>query len=339
MEPPTTERKPSASAADGVGSPRRFATAWALEQSTLGLAAGTFWALQLAIATRPAALLLARPALIVAAALAAVGCLAQAVLPAASLWQSEVTRSGWGARAALRQRVVASLGVALAAALAVAAFVAPVYGEADKPPTRLDDLPLAAMAVPALLATLWLGLAALRAGGDDGGPGRAMVSANPIATLAQPTGQALLGGMALMLLVGMVIGRITAELTYELAAGVSMAALWASGSAGRVLRGLHQLRAREQRAGLRRPGLDAALRLAVMATLLGVLLPAVVIVGELARARVAGVIIAAFALVASGHPLRYGLSLALWHGRDTSHLYGAAGDSSGATADAFDTAG
>ncbi len=214
------------------------------------------------------------------------------------------------------------LGLSLALSIAVAALVAPVYAEGDKPPTRFDDLPLPAMAVAAALSTLWLGLAALRAGGDGGGALRVAVSANPIATLAQPTAQALLGGMALILLVGLVIGQITAELTYELAAGVAMAALWASGSAGRVLRGMHRLRVAEEETGLRRPRLSAALRLAMTATLLGVLLPAVVIVGELARARVAGVIVAAFALVASGHPLRYGISLALWYSRDLRAPFG-----------------
>ena len=128
-----------------------------------------------------------------------------------------------------------------------------------------------------------------------------------LSELGQPIGHGMLGGAAAILLIGLISGQITAGLTYKV--GVAITALAAATlfatalSVRRARRRLHVL----SRDGGRFPVAEQAYRLAAGATVLGLLLPAVIVVADLLAARLTLLVVAAAAMAVSNHALRYAL--------------------------------
>lgn len=274
---------------------RARATVLAVEAATVGLGAGIALALGLAVLLRPAAAIqLARPVTILAAAVTGLG--AAGALLAQKLRLGERVSAEPTPPALRATTPFAVAGFALAACLARAASESggDALGLAEARFAILLGLPFAG----AVLATVaWRGMGAIGH------------TATPLAELLQPSAVALLSGFGVVLLVGLVAGSMSAELTYELGAGTTMAALWAAATTGRVLRGIRLGLRRHQADGISQPPVERALRHAALATLLGVLVPALVIAANLATAHLNGVVLAGAALVVVGHPLRYALAL------------------------------
>ncbi|GEM_PF-3406601 len=129
-----------------------------------------------------------------------------------------------------------------------------------------------------------------------------------VAELAQPIAHAVLAGGSTALLVGLLTGQMSAHTTYRLGAAVCASAALTVASTGlcvrRVRAELHRMRAQ----GARFPVAEQAYRLAAGATMIGLLVPAVVIVADLLAARLTGMVLAAAALAVSSHALRYALT-------------------------------
>ena len=75
------------------------------------------------------------------------------------------------------------------------------------------------------------------------------------------------------------------------------------------MRGIRQDLNALRREGVRLPPVERHFRNAAMAAILGLLVPSLLIVADLATARLTGIVLAGAALVIVGHPLRYTLSL------------------------------
>ena len=127
----------------------------------------------------------------------------------------------------------------------------------------------------------------------------------PIAELAQPTAHALLGGLAVVMLVGLSGGRINADLTYHLGAGISIAGaatiLWTGWS----LRGARLLLLDRRREHVGWPVAEHGYRTAAFATLFGLIIPSLVVLADLMTARLTGMILSCAALAVSQHAIRY----------------------------------
>lgn len=275
---------------------RARATVLAVEVSTLGVACGTCLALALAAMLRPGALALAPGGFVIAATSAWLGF--------GGAWLSLRLRLGGqldGGAGSSARAVTAAAGL-LAAAATASAFAAPGWvGSDGTAPLTSDNL--RALGVVAILGWATLALVARRQlDALDG-------SATPLADLLQPPAQGLLSGFGVVLLVGLIGGVISAELTYELGAAMAMAALWALASTARILRGVRRALRAQQAEGGSLPSVASAWRQVALTTLLGLFVPTLVIIADLASARLNGVVIAGFALIVVGHPLRYGLAV------------------------------
>lgn len=130
-------------------------------------------------------------------------------------------------------------------------------------------------------------------------------SRTPFADILLAASHALLGGLAACLLVGLLSHSLTAEMTYELGVGTSMAALWTSVAAARVIQGARGFLRAERKIGRRWPTSEGGLRSASIVLVLGVLVPATVLVTALLSARLTGVELACVALAVSVHTMRY----------------------------------
>lgn len=266
---------------------RARATVVATEATTLGLSAALHLALILAALQRPvAAAHFIRAGLLLAAGLATLGGgwlllvrylrLGRAADPADPLWRSLSPALALTATLALSQLVVVGLWWAQPVAIArqvVWTLPVPMFG----------------LAVVALRA-----LAALE--------GR---SRTPVADLILAASHGLLGGLASCMLVGLLAGQLSAELTYELGIGTSMAALWTTIAAARVLASARSALSAETAAGRRWPTSQGGLRSAALVLVLGVAVPATVLSTALLAARLTGVELACVALAVSVHTLRY----------------------------------
>ena len=275
---------------------RARATVLAVEVSTLGVAAGTCIALALASMLRPGALALAPAAFVIAATSAWLGFGGSVMSLRLQLGGRLQGSALWSARG-----VVACAG--LLAAGATAAAVVSRRWVTDDGAAALTSEKLLALAVVAGLGWATLALVARRQFDALDG------TATPLADLVQPPAQGLLSGFGVVLLVGLIGGAIRAELTYELGAAVAMAALWALASTARILRGIRRSLRAGQAAGVFLPPVAGAWRQAALTTLLGLFAPTLVIIADLASARLNGVVIAGFALIVVGHPLRYALAM------------------------------
>lgn len=282
---------------------RARATVLAVEATTLGLAAGVALALAIALILRPsAAIHLLRPVATLGAAVATLGAMGTLLAHNLGLGARRVAAeveadASPGPPATVPGTYLAAVGGAL---LAVGLFLASraADGTALGASAARDRAVLCGLLAIGLQATLsWRASAAI-------GP-----SATPLAELLQPSAVALLAGFGLALVIGLVGESMTAELTYELGAGTTMAALWATATTGRVMRGVRLTLRRDREQGVTAPPVERALRHAALATLAGVLVPALVIAANLATAHLNGVVLAGAALIVVGHPLRYALAL------------------------------
>ncbi len=275
---------------------RARATVLAVEVSTLGVAAGTCIALALSALLRPGALALAPAAFAIAATSAWLGFGGATMSLRLGLGGALV-----GASRASAVTVAVAAGL-LAAGATAAALVSRGWASANGATAMSGE----SVVVLALVAALgWATLATLARRQLDALDG----SATPLADVLQPPAQGLLSGFGVVLLVGLIGGTISAELTYELGAAMAMAALWALASTARILRGIRRA-LRERRAeAAQLPQVAGAWRQAALTTLLGLFVPTLVIIADLASARLNGVVIAGFALIVVGHPLRYALAV------------------------------
>lgn len=128
-----------------------------------------------------------------------------------------------------------------------------------------------------------------------------------MANLSQPISHSLLAGLATTMIVGLMTGKISAGLTYQAGvatAAVAAATIFATGLCVRRIRARLHLAAT---AGARYPVAEQAYRLAAGATVVGLMLPAAVIVADLLAARLTLLVLAATALAVSNHAVRYAL--------------------------------
>lgn len=273
----------------------------AVEQGLLGLAAGVTIVAGVTAAMHglPAVALL-RPAIWLAAGLALFGVLGTAL--------GRMLR--WGLDFAPAPRLEATwVGFFVASCALLVSLVAALIAWQLQGPLKPGAALVGGEAwtglrltwVAALPSLVVLALLALR------GVAAAEQSARaPVAEVAQPVSQALLGGVALLLLVGVLTGQITAELTYHMGAAVTVAAaatiLWT----GLSLRSARRDLLRERAAGRGWPLAERGYMVASAVTLLGLVLPAMTILADLLSARLTGMVVACVALAVSNHALRFG---------------------------------
>lgn len=133
------------------------------------------------------------------------------------------------------------------------------------------------------------------------------VSVFLLSAISQPIGHALLGGLATLLLIGLLIGEMTAQVTYRL--GIATAALAAATIATTAIcvRRARAALDAARKTGGRFPLAEQAYRLAVGATVLGLLLPAIIVIADLLAARLTLLLLAAAAMAVSNHALRFAL--------------------------------
>ncbi len=127
----------------------------------------------------------------------------------------------------------------------------------------------------------------------------------PIAGLFEAIGHTLLGGVALMMLVGLSSDSMSLELKYYLGASLCTGAghviLWA----GWLLRGSRQALRSARLQGIRVPLWHRGHTLASAALVGGVVLPALVVLADLLAVRDVGLAVACALLAVSNHAMRY----------------------------------
>ena len=110
-------------------------------------------------------------------------------------------------------------------------------------------------------------------------------------------------------MVGLIGGTITAELTYHLGAAVvvicAATILWT----GLGLRASRAVLQRARNSGSTWPLAERGYRTATVATLLGLVVPALVVLADLMSARLTGMVLACAALAVSNHAVRFGWTL------------------------------
>jgi hypothetical protein len=160
--------------------------------------------------------------------------------------------------------------------------------------TWLVGLGAILFAVPLLAG---LGLRSLGAV-EDGAP-------MPIAQLFQSTGHCLLGGAALLTLIGLSSDALSLELKYFLGAalctGCAHVILWSAWllrGSRRYLRGLRNR-------GVRLPQLERAHTMASLALVFGLLVPGLLVLADLVTLRETGLAVACSVLAVSNHAMRY----------------------------------
>ncbi len=130
-----------------------------------------------------------------------------------------------------------------------------------------------------------------------------------VAALAQPIAHSLLSGMAGLLFIGLVTGRVTAQLTYHVGVGVTALAAATALSTAITIRGV-RVRLRSGRpTGGRWPLAEHGYRLSAITVMIGLLLPAVVVIADLLAARLTLMAMACAMLAVSSHALRYALAI------------------------------
>jgi hypothetical protein len=264
----------------------------ATEQGLIGLAAGTSVALTLLHTTDPAATApLVEPSGWILVGLAGLG-IAVAV-------GAQVLEVGEAPRRApvLGTLFVPLLGSSLLVAAPIIAALLSTNNASGAPVTSSLWLWLS---VPgALCATAILALRSASAH-DPAAP-------TTLSQVSQPIGHALLGGLATVLIVGLISGQITAHLTYQLGVAITAVAAATIAATGLCVRRARSMLHAAQRGGGRFPVAEQAYRLAAGTTVLGLLLPAVIVVADLLAARVTLLVLAAVAMTVSNHAMRFAL--------------------------------
>ena len=128
----------------------------------------------------------------------------------------------------------------------------------------------------------------------------------PVAEIARPLAHALLGGLAIVLMTGLMAGSISAELTYHLGAAVIVTGACMIVWTGLCLRAARNVLQISRGLGNSWPMAQRGYRTTTVATLLGIVVPALVILADLMSARLTGMVPACAALAVSCHALRYG---------------------------------
>ena len=128
----------------------------------------------------------------------------------------------------------------------------------------------------------------------------------PVAEIARPLAHALLGGLAIVLMTGLMAGSISAELTYHLGAAVIVTAACAIIWTGMCLRAARTALQTSRGLGNSWPMAQRGYRTTTVATLLGIIVPALVVLADLMSARLTGMVPACAALAVSSHALRFG---------------------------------
>lgn len=159
---------------------------------------------------------------------------------------------------------------------------------------RLLDLGAFLLALPLLAG---LGLRALAA--VDNGPPM------PIAQLFQAIGHCLLGGVALLMLIGLSSDGMGLELKYYLGASVCSGAAHVVMWSAWLLRGSRKRRRALRDQGVRVPMLERGHALASLALVAGVVLPGLLVLADLVTGRDTGAAIACSVLAVSNHAMRY----------------------------------
>jgi small-conductance mechanosensitive channel len=182
-----------------------------------------------------------------------------------------------------------------AVAIVPASLGASLVGDGPPAPEFWLAEVTAALAASALLALL--GLQAL--GAVENG------SARPLAELSTTVGHALVGGAALVMMVGLLCGRMTAMLAYHLGAAVLIGDLLVLASTAVWLAGVRSALAGARGRFEPPAGLQQGLSIAMISALVGLLLPGLLILADLATARLSATLFACALLAVSHHSLRY----------------------------------
>lgn len=162
------------------------------------------------------------------------------------------------------------------------------------------------ISISAALGAVALGCAALRAH---------LVTAPPatvepmVATTAQTIGHSLLAGLAGLLLIGLLTGKVTAGLTYHLGVAITALASVTAMSTAATIRGFRAKLTAGRAKGTRWPLAEHGYRFAAVTMMIGVLLPSVVVIADLLAARVTLLAVACAVLAVSSHALRYALCI------------------------------
>ena len=130
-------------------------------------------------------------------------------------------------------------------------------------------------------------------------------SQSPLADLAFALGHPLLAGLAVCVGLGLLQGKMTAELTYEAGTGLASIALWTMVFGSRVLWRSRAILRLERRAGRRWPTSERSSRNALLILIFGVLMPVGVVTVALSSAQVSGIELACLAMALSVHGLRH----------------------------------
>ncbi len=164
--------------------------------------------------------------------------------------------------------------------------------------TWLLDGSAVLLAVPLLAG---LGLRSL--GAVEGG------APMPLAQLFQAIGHCLLGGVALLTLIGLSSDALSLELKYYLGASLCTGCAHVIGWSAWLLRGSRVgLRGlREQ--GVRVPLLERAHTMASLALVLGIMAPGLLVLADLVTLRETGLVVACAVLAVSNHAMRYAWAL------------------------------
>lgn len=155
--------------------------------------------------------------------------------------------------------------------------------------------PVAAVALITLVALTLRGVAAAE-----------QKAIAPVAELARPMAHVLLGGLAITLMTGLMAGSISAELTYHLGAAVVVTSACTIVWTGLCLRAARVRLLAGRNEGNSWPLAQRGYRTATVATLIGVVVPALVVLADLMSARLTGMVPACAALAVSCHALRFG---------------------------------
>lgn len=127
----------------------------------------------------------------------------------------------------------------------------------------------------------------------------------PLAQLFQSTGHCLLGGAALLTLIGLSSDSLSLELKYFLGAslctGCAHVILWSAWLLRGSRRRIHALRTQ----GIRVPLLERAHMMASLALVFGLLVPGLLVLADLVTLRETGLAVACSVLAVSNHAMRY----------------------------------
>lgn len=271
----------------------------ASESSLLGLGAGTLVSVALAVALQGRhALPVLRPA--VAAAAGLLTCGVTLMVFARRLDVGASARRPQGLPQTFRPTVLLAAVTAAVAWLALVLIARHEAGlGATTGPAPYGPGAAVVAVVAALAGVPLLGALGLRQVAAAGG------ATMPVAQLLQATGHSLLGGFALLMLIGFASRAMTVELKYTLGTAITTLGahtiLWSTW----LLRGSRQAVAQMRADGVRMPLVERGHWLASAAVVAGLLVPGLVVLANLVTVRDTGLAVACSVLAVSNHAMRY----------------------------------